>query len=110
MKLYVTAPPPASTLQLNVVVPVAWFVESGGLWQSVQAKARARAPAVRCARCAPTAGWVVRVSPAVPTGGIAAMLGSVPVRSVSPWQLVQVIVVTLTTPLRWAVALTVVAV
>jgi hypothetical protein len=105
---FTVAPLPASTLQLNSVTPVAWLVAVGGLWQSVQAKAVARVPAARCAAWAPTAAWEASVSPRVPFGGMAAMLGAVPARAGSPWQETQVIVSTLTVPFRWVATLTVV--
>jgi hypothetical protein len=107
---FTVAPLPASTLQLNSVAPVACSATVGGLWQSVQANAGASAPADRWAWCAPTAACVASVSPAVPTGGIAEMFGSVPVRATSPWQVVQVSVTYSTVPFRWVDAFTVVEV
>src|SRR5512137_1241110 len=96
-----------------LTVPLACDVLVGTVWQSVQAMAAERRRVFwRWARWAPTPRAVVAVLPVVSTGGAAASCGLsvVAARPAVPWQLVQVMATTSTTPLMWVAALTVVAV
>src|SRR5512137_2097422 len=92
--------------------PFEWELDVGTVWHSVQAKLRDRVAVERCFMWAPTPRTVVAVAPVVSTGGAAASCGFsvVAARVAVPWQEVQVIATTSTTPFMWVARFTVVAV
>src|SRR6266545_4500449 len=97
----------------TVTTPSAWLVEVGTApaWQSEHATGLEREP-FTCTWCTPTPCAVVTLLPFVSTGGAAWKFASAPntaTRLASPWQLVQVMFCTSSTPLRCSVAFTICA-
>src|SRR5512137_400480 len=111
-KVTVARAPPEPT-------PVAWVTSpaAGTAWHSLQASGllRHRVP-VRCAACAPTAAEVAAVLPAVSAdvalkpGAEAAEVFATAVWVRSPWHSVQPERLSVTAPLTWVAATTVVTV
>ena len=65
------------------IVPFTWVRSDTVAWQPSQASALRIGPSTTCFWCAPTARWVVSVSPLVPRGG-AGFTPSVPWQAVQP--------------------------